>query len=427
MAAAQEEVTPDTILAVKVEGAINPVLAAFISEQITRANANGARAFLVEMDTPGGLDTAMRTIIQHILGSRVPVIVYVYPPGARAASAGALIALAADFAVMAPGTNIGAAHPVAIGGGGGGGTGEGEGNGREVSMEKVVQDAVAYARSLARQRDRNEEWAESIVRESISTPAHEALELGAIDLIAEDEQELLRKLDGMTYVRKGEKITLSTEGATLVFAQMGWRQSILNTISNPNVAYLLLMLGILGIFFEISNPGAIFPGAIGGIAILLAFLGLQMLPINYIGVLLLLVAVVLFILEVYVPSYGMLTVGGLISLALGSLILVDSPAPYLQISRAIIAATVGVSAAFMTFVLFFVVRAQKTHFVSGVEGMVGDRGTAVTDVHGEGKVFVHGEYWDAWSDEPIVRGEAVEVVRVDRMRVEVRKARQEVR
>ena len=427
MAAAQEEVTPDTILAVKVEGAINPVLAAFISEQITRANANGARAFLVEMDTPGGLDTAMRTIIQHILGSRVPVIVYVYPPGARAASAGALIALAADFAVMAPGTNIGAAHPVAIGGGGGGGTGDGEGNGREVSMEKVVQDAVAYARSLARQRDRNEEWAESIVRESISTPAHEALELGAIDLIAEDEQELLRKLDGMTYVRKGEKITLSTEGATLVFAQMGWRQSILNTISNPNVAYLLLMLGILGIFFEISNPGAIFPGAIGGIAILLAFLGLQMLPINYIGVLLLLVAVVLFILEVYVPSYGMLTVGGLISLALGSLILVDSPAPYLQISRAIIAATVGVSAAFMTFVLFFVVRAQKTHFVSGVEGMVGDRGTAVTDVHGEGKVFVHGEYWDAWSDEPIVRGEAVEVVRVDRMRVEVRKARQEVR
>ena len=427
MAAAQEEVTPDTILAVKVEGAINPVLAAFISEQIARANTNGARAFLVEMDTPGGLDTAMRTIIQHILGSRVPVIVYVYPPGARAASAGALIALAADFAVMAPGTNIGAAHPVAIGGGGGGGTGDGEGNGREVSMEKVVQDAVAYARSLARQRDRNEEWAESIVRESISTPAHEALELGAIDLIAEDEQELLRKLDGMTYVRKGEKIALSTEGATLVFAQMGWRQSILNTISNPNVAYLLLMLGILGIFFEISNPGAIFPGAIGGIAILLAFLGLQMLPINYIGVLLLLVAVVLFILEVYVPSYGMLTVGGLISLALGSLILVDSPAPYLQISRAIIAATVGVSAAFMTFVLFFVVRAQKTHFVSGVEGMVGDRGTAVTDVHGEGKVFVHGEYWDAWSDEPIVRGEAVEVVRVDRMRVEVRKARQEVR
>lgn len=415
-------VTAAVMRAVRVADAINPVMANFIAAELERANAEDARAFLLEIDTPGGLDTAMRTIIQKILGSRIPVVVYVYPSGGRAASAGALILLAADFAVMAPGTNAGAAHPVTLGGGGGGGEGE-EKAGGAVMMEKVVHDAAAYARSIARQRGRNEQWAERIVRESISTPAREALEQKVIDLIAEDEQELLAQLDGRTYLRHGEEQVLQTRDVTLQFAEMTLRQKILNTISNPSVAYMLMMLGILGIFFEISQPGAIFPGAIGAIALLLAFFGLQTLPVNFAGVLLIILALVLFILEVKVASYGMLTVGGIIALTLGSLMLIDSSAPFLQISRVVIATTVTVVTAFFLFVLTFVVRTQRTRFVSGREGMVGERGTAVTGIGADGKVFVHGEYWDAFSREPIAAGEEVEVVGMESgLRLEVRRA-----
>jgi membrane-bound serine protease (ClpP class) len=414
----QDSPAPE-IRAVRIAEVINPVVAGFITEELTRANSDQVEAFLIELDTPGGLDTAMRAIIQQMLASRIPVIVYVYPSGARAASAGALITLAADFAAMAPGTNIGAAHPVAIGPGGGGGE---EGEGQNVMMDKVVRDAVAYARSIAEQRGRNVDWAESIVRESVSTPASEALKIGAIDLMADDEKQLLAKLDGRTYLRDGEERTLQTADARIVHAEMNWRQRILNIISNPSIAYMLMMLGILGIFFEISNPGAIFPGAIGVIALLLAFMGLQTLPINYAGVLLIVVAVILFILEISVPSYGMLTVGGLVSLALGSLMLVDTSVPYLQISRAVIFSTLLVSAAFVGTVLYFVTRAQQTRFVSGREGLIGERGTAVSDIHERGRVFVHSEYWSAFSDEPIAKGEAVEVVRMaENMRLEVRK------
>jgi membrane-bound serine protease (ClpP class) len=360
----------------------------------------------------------MRTIIQGILGSDAPVIVYVYPSGARAASAGALITLAADFAAMAPGTNIGAAHPVTIGLSPGN-----EGDKESPMMGKVVEDAAAYARSLAQQRGRNVEWAERIVRESISTPATEALELGVIDIVAGDENALLEGLDGRKYRRGGEDRILETDGAVLVLAEMGLRQKILNAVSHPNVAYLLMMLGILGIFFEISQPGVILPGAIGAIALLLAFFGFQTLPVNYIGFLLILLGIILFILEVFVTSYGMLSIGGLVALTMGSLMLVDTSVPYLQISRAVIFATVAVFGGFISTVLFFVVRTQKTRFASGVEGMVGELGQAVTAIHKEGKVFVHGEYWDAFSAEPIAPGETVEVVRIaENMRMEVKKA-----
>lgn len=393
---------------VRIAGPINPVSADFIIAELATANAGGARAFLIELDTPGGLDTSMRAIIQKILGSRIPVIVYVYPSGARAASAGALITLAADFAAMAPGTNIGAAHPVSIGIGSTGGNEQGE-----TMMEKVVNDAVAYARSLADQRGRNRDWAEQIVRESISTPAQEALELKVIDLIATDETALLLALDDRTYLRSGQPHKLETRGVDLSYAEMNWRQELFNTISNPNVAYMLLMLGILGIFFEISQPGVILPGAIGALALLLAFLGFQTLPINYVGGLLILLAVVLFILEVKVVSYGMLTVGGLVALTFGSLILVDSPAPYLQISSAVIAATVAVCGGFISLVLIFVVRVQKSRFVSGLEGMVGEHGQAVSALTPSGKVYVHGEYWDAHSEQPIAEGSAIEIVRTE--------------
>lgn len=417
-ASGDEAAVSSIIRVVRVADAINPVVADFIANQLALSNEGKELAFLLELDTPGGLDTAMRTIIQAILASQAPVIVYVYPSGARAASAGALITLAADFAVMAPGTNLGAAHPVAIG------TGGGEKD--ETMMAKVLNDAVAYARSIAEQRGRNAEWAERIVRESISTPANEALKLKVIDLVAADEAALLAGLDGRRFLRNGEALTLETQGAVLQRAEMSWRQRILTVLSNPNVAYLLLMLGILGIFFEISQPGAILPGAIGAIALLLAFYAFQTLPVNYAGVLLILLAIVLFVLEIKVASYGMLTVGGIIALALGSLMLIESSEPYMQISRAVIFATVAVCAGFFSLVLWFVVRTQRTRFVSGAEGMAGELGFADSDIHTEGRVFVHGEYWDAFSRDPIARGERVEVVRMGRnMRLEVRKAKDE--
>ncbi|BCR05538.1 serine protease [Desulfuromonas versatilis] len=412
------QATSPVIRVVEVADVINPVIAGFLVDQLQQANSQQAKAFLIRLDTPGGLDTAMRTIIQGILGSRIPVIVYVAPSGARAASAGALITLAADFAVMAPGTNLGAAHPVAIGSGGAGGQNE-----QSTMMDKVLNDAVAYARSIAEQRGRNVDWAERIVRESISTPASEALELKVIDLIAENDKQLLEGLDGRRYLREGQGLTLHTAGAELVVAEMGWRQKILNTVSNPNVAYMLLMLGILGIFFEISQPGVILPGAIGALALLLAFFGFQTIPVNYVGVLLILLAVVLFVLEIKVISYGMLTVGGIVSLAFGSLILVDTPEPYMQISWEVILVTVAVTSGFFIIALYFVVKTQKTRFVSGAEGMAGERGEALTDIHETGRVFVHGEYWDAFSSEAIPRGAVIEVVQMARnMRLEVRAA-----
>lgn len=405
---AEEASTPAEIRVVRIAGVINPVLADFISVEMAAANADGTRAFLIELDTPGGLDTSMRVIIQKILGSRIPVIVYVYPSGARAASAGALITLAADFAAMAPGTNIGAAHPVSIGISGSVGNEQ-----AETMMDKVVNDAVAYARSLADQRGRNRDWAEQMVRESLSTPAQEALELKVIDLIAADESALLKALHGRNFLRDGQAHKLDTQNVVLTYAEMTWRQEIFNTISNPNVAYMLLMLGMLGIFFEISQPGVILPGAIGSLALLLAFLGFRTLPVNYIGGLLILLAIILFLLEVKVVSYGMLTIGGLIAMTFGSLILVDSPEPYLQISRAVIASTVLVCGGFISLVLTFVVRVQKSRYFSGLEGMIGEHGRAVTALKPSGRVYVHGEYWDAHAKQPITEGSEIEIVQAE--------------
>jgi membrane-bound serine protease (ClpP class) len=398
---------------VRIAGPINPVVAQFLVDELDKAGEARSPAFLLEIDTPGGLDSSMRKIIQSILASQVPVIVYVAPAGARAASAGALIALAADFVAMAPGTNIGAATPVSIGLGGDGQSDE--------MKAKVHNDAVAYARSLAEQRGRNLDWAERIVRDGASTAATEALELKVIDLVAADRSELLTRLDGQRYLRKGQAHYLDLAGVELVFAEMNWRQQILNTISNPNVAYLLMMLGIIGIFFEISQPGVILPGVVGAIAILLALFAFQSLPVNYAGALLILLALVLFILEVKVTSYGMLTVGGVLALALGSLMLIDSSAPYLQISRAVITATVAMFTGFFLFCMVFVVRVQRSRSVSGLEAMIGELGQAVTAVNRAGRVFVHGEYWDAVADAPVEAGQTIEVVAMaPMMRLQVR-------
>ena len=401
-----------TIRYLNIASSINPVVASFVTEQIKIANQNVERAILIQLDTPGGLDTAMRNIIQAELNSRIPVVVYVAPPGGRAASAGTLIALAADFAVMAPGTNIGAAHPVAIGV---------VNQPDSAMMEKVLNDAAAYARSLAQKRGRNQDWVERAVRESVSISAQEALALSVIDLIAANTETLLQQLDGSKYIRDGETRIFYATDAILEQVAMNWRQKILNAVSNPNIAYLLLMLGIIGIFFEISQPGVVLPGAIGAIALLLALFAFSSLPINYVGVLLILLAVVLFILEVTVVSYGMLTVAGLIAMALGSLMLIDSSEPYLQISWAVIAATVTVCGGFFLIATGMVIRTQRRPVTSGPEGMVGEVGEAIEPIDGKGRVFVHGEFWQACSDQPIPTGAGIEIIQVmDGLRLKVK-------
>ncbi|RMG56633.1 MAG: nodulation protein NfeD [Gammaproteobacteria bacterium] len=388
------------------QGAINPVAEAFIVRQILKANEQ-SRALLILLDTPGGLDSSMRGIIQAELASQSPIIVHVHPSGARAASAGALIALAADFVVMAPGTNIGAAHPVAIGPGP-----APEGRQSDVMTTKVVNDAVAYARSIAEQRGRDREWAEKIVRESLSTPASRAHEIGIADLVENDWRRALERLDGRVYRRNGEERVFHGRGLQVVRVDMNTREKILNVLSNPNVAYLLLMLGFLGIFFEISQPGVILPGAIGSIALLLAFFGLQTLPVSGVGVLLILLGLVLFLLEIKVPSYGMLSVGGIVSLGLGSLMLIDSADPAVRVDPVVVVATVALFSGLILLVVRSVLRAQKGRVVSGVEGMVGERGVVRGDLTAGGRVFIHGEYWDAEADEPVEDGSPVEVVQV---------------
>jgi membrane-bound serine protease (ClpP class) len=393
------------IRVVKLAATINPAIAEYLGEQIDRSNLASDNALIVELDTPGGLDTAMREMIQAILASKVPIVVYVAPAGARAASAGVLITLAADVAAMAPGTNIGAAHPVSIGW-----SGDAEKGEPGVSMTKALNDSIAYARSLAEQRGRNADWAERAVRESISAPASEALKAGVVDLVAGDLGDLLHQLHGRSYQRNGESRRLQMQGASLVYSTMTWRQQILNILANPNVAYLLLMLGILGIFFEISQPGVILPGVLGTIALLLAFYALQMLPVNYSGVLLILLGMILFLLEVKVASYGMLSIGGLVALLLGSMMLIRTGDPAMGISAWVIAASLVLVGGFVFFAFYFVVRTQRTAFFSGAEAMAGAEGEVVSAEGDLYRVFIRGEYWYAKSMRPLEVNSRIRVV-----------------
>lgn len=400
-----------TVRVLGVRSAVNPVTVSFIKRNLAAAAVGGEALVLVEMDTPGGLDTAMREIVKEVMASPVPVAVFVAPSGARAASAGAVIALAADICAMAPGTNIGAAHPVSLG--------EKQ---DKVMEEKVLNDAEAYVEGIAVRRGRNAAVAKRMVRESLSMPADNALEAKLIDLMAADRAELLKKLDGWRISRGERTEILATAGATVREEAMGTRERILDSIGNPNVAYILLMIGFLGIFFELSNPGVILPGVIGGISLILAFFALQTLPVNYAGVLLILLALILFIAEIKIVSGGMLTVGGVVSMILGSILLFESPAPYLRVSWQVIAVTVIAVSAFSIFAVTMAVRAHRRKPTTGVEGIVGETGKALTAVAPEGRVFIHGEYWDAWSDEPVAEGERVTVVAVEGMRVKVEKA-----
>ncbi len=398
---------------ITVNAAITPAIANYIIKSIDTSHKDGSEGLIILLDTPGGLDLAMRDIVKELLSPPLPVIVFVYPSGARAASAGVMITMAATVAAMAPSTNIGAAHPVAIGLGG---------KMDETMAKKIENDAAAYAKGIAEKKGRNSEWAEKAVRKSVSITAKEALKKNVIDLMADDIDQLLKKIDGMTVPLPSGKVTLKTKDAIINAKEMGIREKILTTLSNPNIAYLLLMIGLAGIYFEFSHPGAILPGVVGGISLILAFFAMQTLPVNYAGVLLIIFAIILFIAEIKIVSHGMLSVAGIISIVLGSLMLFESPIPDLRVSFSVMIPTVIIISLFFIAIVSLAVKAQMRKPRTGVEGMVGEIGKAVTPIHDGGKVFIKGEYWNASSREVIEEGDQIEVIGMKGLKIEAKKA-----
>ncbi|MCJ7498877.1 nodulation protein NfeD [bacterium] len=432
-----------------VDGPITPVSADYIQKQIERAQIEGLDLVVLQLDTPGGLVSSTRQIVKAFFGSKVPIAVHVGPPGARAASAGVFITMAAHVAAMAPGTNIGAAHPVNVGGGnplspgkedqkeeGGRKKGEGEeiakvaepgtrnpepeseapaSDDADVMGQKVLNDTVAFIRSIAEKQGRNADWAERAVRESVSVTETEALELNVIDIIAEDMEELLAAMDGMTVKVSGEEIVLAVKGATVLDRPMGWRYRVLGTLSDPNIAYILMMLGIYGLFFELANPGVIFPGVLGGIFLILAFFSFQVIPINYAGFLLIFLAVILFILEVTVVSYGMLSVGGVVALFLGSIMLFDTAEPYYKLSLSLVVGVTVFTALFFILGLGLVIRDKRKKPTTGAEGLIGETGVVTVPLTPQGTVKVHGEIWRAEAQGQVEAGCKVRVKAVEGM------------
>jgi membrane-bound serine protease (ClpP class) len=397
---------------ITIDGTINPAIADFIHESITRSKANEARALIIQMDTPGGLVESTRVIVKEMLAAPVPVIVYVAPSGARAGSAGVFITLAGHVAAMAPATNIGAAHPVA-------------GSGEEIKGamgEKIVNDMAAFIETIAQKRGRNTEWAIQAVRKSVSVTETEALKKNVIDIVARDVNDLLDQAHGRKVDLNGNKLELSLKNVRIVPYEMSLKQKILNTIAHPNIAYLLMMAGILGLYMEFSHPGTIFPGVAGAISLLLAFASLQLLPINYTGLALMVFGVALLVGEAFFPSFGVLGVGGIISLALGSLLLFDTPTSDFAVDRSIVFTAVATLGSFVLAVSYLVFRSQKAKPALGIEGLMGEIGVAKEELHPRGMVFVHGEYWKADADEKIEPGDKVKVVGVDRMVLKVRRA-----
>lgn len=407
---------------ITIDGSINPAIDDFIRESLRTTESDGAEALVIQLDTPGGLLTSTKTIVKDLLGARVPVIVYVGPGGASATSAGVFVTLAAHVAVMAPGTTIGAAHPVTAGGGDIGG---GEKEGGSDMAAKVENFTVSFVQSIAQQRGRNVEWAEDAVRNSVSITETEALEKGVIDLVAADLPALFAQAAGREVTFDDDtKITLElgpeVEVTTL---DMSLKQRVLNVVADPNIAYLLFMAGLLGLYFEFSSPGTIFPGVAGGICLLLALTAFQVLPINATGILLILFGIALLLAEIFMPSFGVLGIGGMIAFVLGSLLLFDTADPGLIVNRSIVATAALTISGFMLAIGFLVIRAQWSHAKTGNEGLLGERGEVRERIAGTGKVFVHGETWTAVSDETLEQGDRVEVQSVEPgLRVRVRRA-----
>lgn len=392
------------------EGVINPVAAEYVRDALDYASAVQAQALILQLDTPGGLDTSMRSIIKDFTASPIPVILYVAPSGGRAASAGVFLTLAAHVAAMAPGTNIGAAHPVAMGGG----------EMDKTMKEKVENDSAAYIKSLAEQHGRNVKWAEDAVRKSVSATEKEALTLKIIDLVAEDLPTLLKAIDGRSVTVGNRKVTLHTAAASTDLFTMSLRLHILKTLSDPNIAYILMTLGTVGLLAELYNPGAILPGVVGAISLILAFYSFQSLPVNYAGVLLILLGIVFFILEALVVSFGILAIGGVTAMVLGSLMLMKTDAEFLQVSWSVIIPVVTAAAGLSLLIVGVGLRALRRKPMTGLEEMIGLVGEAKTTVAPRGQIAIHGELWDAVSEVPLQPGDAAEVTRVEGLRLHVK-------
>ena len=401
------------VFTIEVDAIINPATAKFIVDSIDEAARQNAQCLIIQLDTPGGLMESMRIIVKKELSSTIPIIVYVAPGGARAASAGVFVTMAANIAVMAPGTHIGAAHPVTLGGG--------EAKESKTMTEKIVNDTVAFIKNIAKTRGRNVDWAEKAVVKSVSITDEEAVKLNVVDFVAPNVQDLLARIDGKVVKLNGVTRTLQTKGVHPQPIQMSWRDKLLDIISNPTIAYILLMLGIYGIFFELSSPGAILPGVVGGIFLILAFYALQMLPVNYAGLALIFFGIILFIAEIKVVSHGLLAVGGVISLFLGSMMLFQSPLEYMRVSLSVIIPAVLVSAAFFIFAVSKAINARLKKPTTGMEGLIGEVGIVSTPIAPEGKVSIHGEFWNATSDQELEKGEKVRVVGIANLKLKVKK------
>ena len=402
------------IIVIEVDGVINPVVAEFMVNEIDNANKFSEELIVIQMDTPGGLDPSMRKIIKAIQNSKIPVASFISPGGSRAASAGVFIAIASHISAMEPGTKIGAAHPVKLMVGG-------EGEQAKIIEDKVVKDTSTYIRSLAEQRGRNAHWAELSVRKSVSVSAEEAKRLNVIDLLAANLDSLVLALDTREVKLGGNIIKLNTAEKNILFKEMNSRQKILNIIASPNVAYVLMMLGLVGLYLELSNPGLILPGVLGSLSLILALYAMQMLPINYSGLLLIFIGVILLIAEVSLMSYGLLALSGAISIFLGSIMLIDSDDPAMQISKIVLYPTLG-----MTFLVSIgsIYLAKKTHQLvttTGMEGLLGEIGVVKEILNLEGLVLIHGEMWKAESDTVILVGEKVSVEVVKGLKIKVRK------
>jgi len=414
MPQSQEVYSAGQVVVISVDGSINPSSAEYVISGIKQALEKNAECLIIKLNTPGGLLASTRTIVTALLGADIPVIVFVHPDGSQAASAGVFITLAAHVAVMAPATNIGAAHPVSM-----------EGRQDSIMNEKATNDAAAFIRTISEKRSRNIEWAEDAVRKSLSITAAEALKLGVIDTIAISMDDLLKKLQGKKVIlNSGEKV-LNTSNLQIVNIEMNFRQKILSLLSNPNLAYILLMIGIYGILFELYSPGAIFPGVAGAISLILAFYSLQALPVNYAGLAFIILSVILFIVEIKVVSYGLLTLGGVISLILGSIMLIepDSALEAIKISWQVILVIVIFTVAFFAFAIGFGIKAQRRKPTTGIEGIVGEIGETITDLQPIGQIRIHGELWNAESSDgsAIGKGTKVEVTRISNLKLIVRK------
>lgn len=410
----EEEISVKRAVVISVDGSINPSSAEFISSGIKQAHEKNAECLIIKLNTPGGLLKSTRMIVTDILDSEIPVVVFVFPGGSQAASAGVFITLASHIAAMAPGTNIGAAHPVTL-----------QGEQDSIMNDKATNDAAAFIRTISEKRARNIRWAEDAVRKSLSITETEALKENVIDLIAASIPDLLEKIDGKEIILSSGSKVLETKNAGVINIEMNFQQKILGLLSDPNIAYIFFMIGLYGIMFELYNPGAIFPGVAGVISLIIAFYSLHTLPVNYAGLALIIFAVILFIAEIKVVSHGLLSIGGVISLLLGSIMLIhtDSTLEVVAISWKVIIITVILTAAFFIFAIGLGIKAQRLKPVTGIDGIIGEIGEAVSNLEPEGQIRVHGEVWNAESlDGTISKDTKVKVTKVSNLKLIVRKA-----